>query len=79
MLMESVIDGKLQDPVEALTEEENRRAREKEERENTVKAIVSICQKYGVSKEDTINDVSEMCSLKKEIALEKVKIYWGVT
>ena len=30
MLMESVIEGKLQDPVEAFTQEENRKAKEKE-------------------------------------------------
>lgn len=34
MLMESVIDGKLQDPVEALSEEENRRAQEALEKES---------------------------------------------
>jgi hypothetical protein len=33
ILMDSVIEGKLQDPIEALTEEEERRAREKEEQE----------------------------------------------
>ena len=31
MLMESVIEGKLQDPVEALTEQENKRAKALEE------------------------------------------------
>ena len=36
ILMENVIEGKLQDPVEALTEEENRRAKEKEEQEKAL-------------------------------------------
>ena len=50
MLMESVIDGKLQDPVEALTEEENRKQKEKaekEEREKREKELLS--KKYGES------------------------------
>lgn len=50
MLMESVIDGKLQDPVEALTEEENRRAKEKEEESiRAEKERVLYEKKYGES------------------------------
>ena len=50
MLMESVIDGKLQDPVEALTEEENRRAKEKQEEEERLIKEKELLQKaYGVS------------------------------
>ncbi len=50
MLMESVIDGKLQDPVEALTEEENRRAKEKQEEETRLIKEKELLQKaYGAS------------------------------
>ena len=50
MLMESVIEGKLQDPIEALTEEENKRAKEKEEREQTEKREKELLLKaYGAS------------------------------
>lgn len=50
MLMESVIDGRLQDPVEALTEEENRRAKaeiEQKEKEEKEKAL--LAKTYGES------------------------------
>lgn len=50
MLMDSVIEGKLQDPVEALTEEEARRAREKEEKEQTERREKELLKKaYGAS------------------------------
>lgn len=53
MLMESVIEGKLQDPVEALTEEENRKLneeKEKEEKERKEKELLSKI--YGASVKD---------------------------
>lgn len=50
MLMEKVIDGKLQDPVDAFIEEEARRAREKEEKENTARRESELLKKaYGSS------------------------------
>lgn len=50
MLMDSVIEGKLQDPIEALTEEEERRAREKEEKEQTERREKELLKKaYGAS------------------------------
>ena len=50
MLMDSVIDGKLQDPVEALTEEEERRAREKRENEINARKERELLKKtYGAS------------------------------
>ena len=49
-LMESVIDGKLQDPIEALVEEENRRAKEKEDKEIAEKKEKEMLEKaYGNS------------------------------
>lgn len=49
-LMESVIDGKLQDPIEALVEEENRRAKEKQDRELAAKKEKEMLEKaYGNS------------------------------
>ena len=49
-LMEKVIEGKLQDPVEALTEEEERRAKEKAEKEKAEKESAELSKKaYGES------------------------------
>ena len=50
MLMESVIDGKLQDPVEALVEQETRREREEKlEKENALKEQELLKKAYGKS------------------------------
>ncbi len=50
MLMESVIDGKLQDPVEALMEEEQKRAKESEEKQKQLKKEKELSEKsYGES------------------------------
>lgn len=50
MLMERVIDGNLQDPIEAFKQEEERRAREKEEREDTERRESELLKKtYGAS------------------------------
>lgn len=47
-LMESVIDGKLQDPVEALTEQENKRQKEMEEEKLRQERDAEIAKKsYG--------------------------------
>ena len=63
MLMESVIEGKLQDPIEALTEEENRRAREKEEQEQTEKRERELLKKaYGMS----LKTIREILTLDKK-------------
>lgn len=50
MLMESVIEGKLQDPVEALTEEEERRARAEREAAEQKRKEKELSEKaYGES------------------------------
>ena len=50
MLMESVIDGKLQDPVEALCEEEERRAKaEQEAKERAIQEQELMQKTYGAS------------------------------
>ena len=50
MLVERVIDGNLQDPIDAFKQEEERRAREKEEREDTQRRESELLKKtYGVS------------------------------
>lgn len=71
MLMDSVIEGKLQDPVEALTEEEERRAREKREQEINQRRERELMKKsYGASvkaiKEILLED-------KKKIKAGKLK------
>ena len=50
LLMEMVCEGKLQDPIEALTQEETRIKREMEEKEQTEKRDRELLKKaYGVS------------------------------
>jgi len=50
LLMESVIEGKLQDPVEALVEEETRRERQREIDEDNQRKQQELSQKkYGAS------------------------------
>lgn len=70
MLMEKVLEGKLQDPIEAITEEENRMAREKEERELTEKRDRDLLKKaYGESlkkiKELLLSDKTKVKDSKK--------------
>lgn len=63
MLMESVIEGRLQDPVEALTEEEERRAKEKEEQENKERREKELLQKaYGKS----VKGIKELLLIDKK-------------
>lgn len=50
MLMDSVLEGKLQDPVEALVEEEERRAKQKEKEEKELLQEKEMLEKaYGAS------------------------------
>ena len=71
ILMESVIEGKLQDPVEALTEEENRRAREKlEEEERAKKDKEILSKKHG----ESVKMVREiLLAVKTKIKNSKIK------
>ena len=59
-----------------LGEEIGKEIGREEEKENTIKAIVSLCKKYSGKKEDAVDEVSEKCSLSKEVAQEKVNTYW---
>lgn len=81
MLMESVIEGKLQDPIEALTEEENRRAKEKLEQEMCERRDKELMQKaYGASvkkiKEILLTDKQKVkaSNLKDEVKDELILI-----
>lgn len=65
ILMESVIDGKLQDPVEALVEQEQRIEREKAEEEEKKKKEKELAEKsYGES----------LKSLKELLLNDKIKV-----
>ena len=65
MLMESVLDGKLQDPVEALVEEEERRAKQKEKDETEAKKQEELSKKtYGES----------VKKIKELLLADKVKV-----
>ena len=63
MLIDGVLDGKLQDPVEALVEEEERRARQKEQDEkNAVKEQELLKKSYG----ESIKKIKELLTEDKQ-------------
>ena len=76
MLMEKVIDGSIQDPLEALTEEENRRVREKEEAERVKITEQELLKKtYGKSiktiKEALLEDKQKIRLKVKEESIKE--------
>ena len=67
-LMESVIDGKLQDPVEALTEQENKRQKEIEEEKVRKEKDAEIAKKsYG----EAVKKIREILLKDKQKVKEK--------
>ena len=44
--------------------------------EESIKALVSVCQEFGSTKEATVEKLMEKCELSKEDAEEKVNKYW---
>ncbi len=63
MLMDSVLEGKLQDPVEALVEEEERRAKQKEqEQRDAVKEQELLKKAYG----ESIKKIKEILTEDKQ-------------
>ena len=44
--------------------------------EESIKALVSVCQEYGSTRETTVEKLMEKCELSKEDAEEKVNKYW---
>ena len=48
----------------------------KESEHITIKSIVSVCRKHGISKEEAISEVMDNCELDKETAEEKVNQQW---
>ncbi len=48
------------------------------ERQNTIESIVSLCKKFGSTKEQAVLELQEKCGLTKEQAKEKVEVYWKV-
>ena len=71
MLMDSVIDGKLQDPIEALTEEEARRAREKREKEINERRERELLKKSYSASVKSIKEI--LLANKKKIKDGKLK------
>ncbi len=71
MLMESVIEGSLQDPVEALVEEETRRQKQKETDEANAKKEKELLEKaYGAS----VKAIKEMLVQdKQKVKASKLK------
>ena len=47
-----------------------------EEKENAIKAVISLCKEFGSTKEVTVEKLMEKCELSKETAEEKVNHYW---
>lgn len=67
-LMESVIEGKLQDPVEALTEQENKRQKEMEEERLRQERDAQIAKKsYG----EAVKKIKEMLLKDKQKVKDK--------
>jgi hypothetical protein len=78
--MESVIDGRVQDPIEALTEEENRVAREKAEEEEMLKRKQELSKKaYYESikkiQEFILKDKEKIKNSKKDDSVKEELIY----
>ena len=48
-----------------------------EERENTIKSIISFGKKLGASKEQIIKELQERCLLEEQEAEKKVTLYWN--
>ena len=48
------------------------------ERQNTIESIVSLCKKFGSTKEQAVFELQEKYGLTKEQAKEKVEVYWKV-
>lgn len=44
--------------------------------EESIKALISVCQEFGSTKEATVEKLMEKCGLSKEDAEEKVEKYW---
>ena len=44
--------------------------------EEKYQAIISLAQEYNSSKEDAINKLVEKCNIDKQLAKEKLKLYW---
>lgn len=57
-------------------EREMGREEERKEKENAIKAVVSLCKEFGNTKEQTIDKLMEKCNLSRENAVEKVENYW---
>lgn len=67
----------VQEEVRKEVQEEVRRNTERE-KENAIKAIVSLCCEYGRSQEETVEKLMKNCALTEAEAQEKVRIYWDV-
>ena len=69
---------------DAVREELRKEAREEvrrnteQEKENAIKAIVSLCCEYGRSQEETVEKLMKNCALTEAEAQEKVQLYWNV-
>lgn len=72
MLMEGVIEGKLQDPVDALSEEEERKAKKLLEEEKAAQKEMDLSKKnYGVS----VRKIKELLlEDKKKVKASKLKV-----
>ena len=75
LLMESVLDGKLQDPVEALSEEEAKKAKLKEEEEKAAQKEKDLGKKsYATSvkaiKEILLGDKQKIKASKKKVVIK---------
>lgn len=66
--------------AEKWVEEAEKKAEEAEKKaqEAIIKSIVSLCRKFGTSREQAISGVMENCELDRETAEEKVNQQWQI-
>jgi len=67
----------MRDAVREEVREEMRRNTERE-KENAIKAIVSLCCEYERSQEEAVGKLMKNCALTEAEAQEKVRLYWNV-
>lgn len=57
-------------------EKESALKKVEEERENAIKVTISLYRKFGQVKEEAVEAVCDKCGLSREVAQEKVRLYW---
>ena len=70
------IGQKIGEEIGAKKERQKAEQELNKERQNTIESIVSLCKKFGSTKEQATLELQEKCGLTEEKAKEKAEIYW---